>query len=77
MDWTYFEETCYEHHLAVPQVEPSRGQEEGQTQKVMAKESAEGVQEHWVVVGGGEMDGSKLSPMEVCSGGPMLRLEQR
>ena len=77
MDWTYLEESCHEHHPAVPRVEPSRVQEEGQTQKVMAKDSAEGVREHWVVMGGGEKDGTKSSPMEVCSGGPMLRSERR
>ena len=78
MDWTYLEETCYEHHPAVPRVEPaSRGQEEGQIQKVMAKDSTERVREHWVVVGGGETDGTKSSPMEICSGGPMLRSDRR
>ena len=58
-------------------VELSRGQEEGRTQKVMAKDSAKGVREHWVVVGGGKTDGTKSSPMEVCSGGPMLWSERR
>ena len=77
MDWTYLEETCHEHHPAVPRVEPSRVQEEGQIQNVMAKDSAEGVQEYWVVVIGGETDGTKSSPMEVCSGGPMLQSERR
>ena len=78
IDRTYLEKTSYEHLPAVPRVEPaSRGQEEGQTQKVMAKDSTEGVREHWVVVGGGETDGTKSSLMEICSVGPMPRSERR
>ena len=75
MDWTYLEETCHKHHLAVPRVEPSRVQGEGQIQKIMVDST--GVREHWVVMGGGETDCTKSSSMEDCSGGPMLRSEQR
>ena len=52
----------------------SRGQEEGKTEKVIAKEFERNTE---LFLGGGETDGTKSSPMEVCSGGPMLPTDRR
>ena len=43
----------------------------------MAKDSTEGVREHWVVVEAVKRTAQNRVRWKVCSGGPMLRSERR